>query len=212
MGDCRVQVWTFFVLPRFVHTFPRRTKTRVRNSLHYGEDDNSIESSHVRATPTVLLTFSEGSFRALRSSSSSSRIFNGLLGPFFPFESLLLSEFCQEKQKWWVFSVVPSCPTPGRKKRRMVPGKSRSCRLQRGQLTAQMLTVLILVDRWPPERPHAPCENISCDSTHQAFLAGESRAPLNYLCFDVIRLSPGENPKYCVGFGGLVGHKNRSAT
>lgn len=78
----------------------------------------SVESSHVRATPTVLLTFSEGSFRALRSSSSSSRIFNGLLGPFFPFESLLLSEFCQEKRKWWLFSVVPSCPTPGRKKKR----------------------------------------------------------------------------------------------
>lgn len=87
----------------------------------------------------------------------------------------------------------------------MVPGRSRSCRLQRGQLTAQMLTVLFPVDRWPPERPHAPWENISCDSTHRAFLAGESRAPLNYLCFDVIRLSPGENPKYCVGFGGLVG-------
>lgn len=39
------------------------------------------------------LTFSEGSFRALRSSSSSSRIFRGLLGVFFPFESPLPSEF-----------------------------------------------------------------------------------------------------------------------
>lgn len=41
-----------------------------------------------------LLTFSEGSFRALRSSSSSSSIFNGLLGAFFPFESPLPSAFC----------------------------------------------------------------------------------------------------------------------
>lgn len=64
--------------------------------------------SQVAFEQHLRLTFSEGSFRALRSSSSSSRIFNGLLGPFFPFESLLLSEFCQEKQKW-LFSVVPSC-------------------------------------------------------------------------------------------------------
>lgn len=42
----------------------------------------------------ALLTFSEGSFRALRSSSSSSSIFSGLLDVFFPFESPLPSEFC----------------------------------------------------------------------------------------------------------------------
>lgn len=41
-----------------------------------------------------ILTFSDGSFRALRSSSSSSKIFSGLRGPFFTFESPLPSEFC----------------------------------------------------------------------------------------------------------------------
>lgn len=44
-----------------------------------------------------LLTFSEGSLKALRSSSSSSSIFSGFLGVFFPLESPLPSEFLTKK-------------------------------------------------------------------------------------------------------------------
>lgn len=83
----------------------------------------TIKYSYLHFTVVLLasgLTFSEGSFRALRSSSSSSRIFSGLLGVFFPFESPLPSEFFQkhtqchwaaklnviihmswEKSQWW---------------------------------------------------------------------------------------------------------------
>lgn len=56
-----------------------------------------------------ILTFSDGSFKALRSSSSSSKIFSGLRGPFFTFESPLPSAFCINDKL--MFEVIKSLAT-----------------------------------------------------------------------------------------------------
>lgn len=200
----------FFVLPRFVHTFPRRTKTTARNSLHYGDDDKV-------ALPLIQATFEQRLLYYWPSQRGPSGHWDL---HHLPLES---STAC------WGLSFLSShfcCPSSVRRNenddylvwfpaaRHLVEKKKLTNGSWKKQVPAGYrrdnwpLKCWLCLFRWTDglQRDHMlPVKTFLVTQHIEPFLLERAGAPLNNLCFDVIRLSPGENPKYCVGFGGLVG-------